>query len=132
MADVELSDAVIDASTLVDLLLGRGQVDVALVGRATLHAPTVIDYELLSAARRMSRTDRAERSQLLVDGLTRIQLVRHQAARLIAPIWGFRENFSAYDAAYVALARSLGAPLLTSDLRLARSAVRYCDVIATD
>ncbi|MEJ7796936.1 MAG: PIN domain-containing protein [Solirubrobacteraceae bacterium] len=32
-----------------------------------------------------------------------------------------RDNLSAYDAAYVALAEALGCPLLTRDLRLAKS-----------
>jgi len=131
VTDSDHFNAVVDASALIDVLLGLTG-DVANLDRATLHAPTVIDYEVLSVARRMSRANRVDRSQALVDGLANVELVRHQAPRMIEFIWGLRENFSAYDAAYVALARSLGAPLLTSDLRLARAAVRYCDVIATN
>lgn len=131
MADGKFSDAVIDASTLADLLLGQGDMDVALLDHATLHVPTVLDYEVLSVARRLSRMEQKERAQQLVDGLGRVELVRHQAPRLIEPIWGLRENLTAYDAAYVALARSLDATLFTSDSRLARSAARYCDVVAT-
>lgn len=132
MADSEHFNAVvIDASALIDVLLGLTG-DVANLDRATLHAPTVIDYEVLSVARRMSRANRVDRSQALVDALANVELVRNQAPRMIEFIWGLRENFNAYDAAYVALARSLGAPLVTSDLRLARAAVLYCDVIATN
>jgi len=36
-------------------------------------------------------------------------------------IWTLRGNLSAYDGAYVALSEWLGLPLVTSDLRLARS-----------
>jgi predicted nucleic acid-binding protein len=37
-------------------------------------------------------------------------------------VWELRANLTAYDAAYVALAEALGAPLLTRDRRLARAA----------
>jgi predicted nucleic acid-binding protein len=37
-------------------------------------------------------------------------------------IWQLRSNMSSYDAAYIALAESLGATLLTGDGRLARAA----------
>lgn len=51
---------------------------------------------------------------------------------VLAPrIWRLRENFSAYDAAYVALAETLtdeGAPLLTTDGRLARAARAHTDL----
>jgi len=37
--------------------------------------------------------------------------------------WGLRDNFSFYDALYVALALMLDEPLLTFDARLSRSGV---------
>ncbi|WP_425402289.1 type II toxin-antitoxin system VapC family toxin [Glaciibacter superstes] len=36
-------------------------------------------------------------------------------------VFQLRDNISAYDAAYVALAEALGCPLLTRDSRLAKS-----------
>ena len=39
----------------------------------------------------------------------------------MSDVWNLRKNFSAYDAAYVALARSLKAPLLTRDGKLQRA-----------
>jgi predicted nucleic acid-binding protein len=47
---------------------------------------------------------------------------------LIPRMWQLRGSFTGYDAAYVALAESRGLTLVTSDGRLARSAVQYCRV----
>ncbi len=45
---------------------------------------------------------------------------RHEA--LLARVWALRGTLTAYDAAYVALAEALDAPLLTTDAKLARAA----------
>ena len=46
-----------------------------------------------------------------------------------ARIWDLRHNLSPYDACYVAVAEELDAPLVTTDLRLARAAAGVVPVI---
>ena len=43
-------------------------------------------------------------------------------------MWELRGNLTAYDAAYVALAELLGAPLVTLDTRLARAPGTRCEI----
>ena len=47
---------------------------------------------------------------------------------LLGRMWELRDNLSGYDAAYVAAAEHLGAPLVTADKRLAAAPGIRCDV----
>ena len=96
-----------------------------------LHAPTLIDYEFLHALRGNVRGGKltATRAREALDAFTELTIERHAAHRLLNAIWRMRDNLTAYDAGYVALAELLGIPLVTMDLRLARAARRWCDVI---
>ena len=62
-----------------------------------------------------------ERVQLALGRLRDTQLSRYPHTPLMARIWELRENLTAYDAAYVALAEALDAPLVTMDARLAQA-----------
>lgn len=53
--------------------------------------------------------------------LRELPIVRWQHLQLVPRIWALRAIFTPYDAAYVALAEVLDAPLITTDLRLARA-----------
>lgn len=65
----------------------------------------------------------------LLDRWRRLGLRRHPAAGLLPRVWSLRENLSAYDATYVALAETLSCPLLTADARIATSPGVRCPVI---
>jgi predicted nucleic acid-binding protein len=116
---------VLDASALLELLLvtdkgGRVAQRIS-APEETLHAPHLIDLEVAQVLRRyVARGQLAEaRAEQALDDLRDLDLNRYPHDPLLGRIWELRHNASAYDAAYLALAEVLGAPLLTSDARLA-------------
>jgi predicted nucleic acid-binding protein len=118
---------VVDASVLVELL-SDGERKEAVEERLdaeeyALWAPHLIDAEVGHALRRGVRLGKftaaaAGRALWEVDELP-IERVEHE--HLIHVAWGLRDNFTFYDALYVALALMLDEPLLTFDGRLGRS-----------
>lgn len=96
-----------------------------------MHAPHLVDVEVAQVLRRfvLAGTIDATRGQEAVSDLAVLSLHRHPHDVLLPRIWALRANFSAYDAAYVALAEVLGAPLLTCDKRLAAAAAAHVKVV---
>jgi predicted nucleic acid-binding protein len=56
-----------------------------------------------------------------LEDLKNIAFVRYPHTPLMERIWDLKDNLTAYDAAYVALAEAPDAPLVTLDARLARA-----------
>jgi predicted nucleic acid-binding protein len=120
---------IVDSSALIDHLLGAGRV-VALE-QDDLHAPQICDLEVASAFGRLLRTGIiAERQAAeLLTLYAALPLRLHGHRPLLARCVTLRANFSAYDAAYVALAERLGSPFLTRDRRLARAVRRHVPAV---
>ena len=90
----------------------------------SLHAPELLDLEVLSGLRALARRRELQplRAELAVAKLAKLRVTRHSHAKLRDRIWSLRENLTPCDAAYLAVAERLEARLLTSDPRLARAA----------
>ena len=119
---------VLDASALVELLLdtaaGR-RVGILISDAATgVHAPHLIDVEVLSVLRRFARERVIEDAEAedAVQNLLALDLQRHSHEGLLERAWTLRRSITPYDAMYVALAEALGAALVTCDARLGRAA----------
>lgn len=120
---------VLDASAVVELLLGsqRGEAVAEAVREAgadsLLHAPDLMDVEVAQVFRRHAARDvlPEARAAAALELLQRLPVTRHPSRILLPRIWALRENLTAYDGAYIALAEALAAPLLTCDGRLARA-----------
>jgi predicted nucleic acid-binding protein len=119
---------VADASALLDVLLRIESVprlaDRLLAPGGALHAPHLVDVEISHALRRLVRTQRLlpARAAQALEVLASLRLRRWPHLPLVPRMWSLRDNLTAYDAAYVALAESLRAPLVTRDARLAGAA----------
>lgn len=117
--------AVIDASVLVDLLVGTELADAAhqRLSGVELHAPGHVDVEVLSALGRLSRADLIPQESVTtaIAQLAAAPITRHPLPGLLAPAWSHHQSLRITDAFYVALAEHLGFPLVTSDRRLARA-----------
>lgn len=118
---------VVDASALLEVLLNTSASDgIAdrLFGRGdTLHAPHVLDLEVAQVLRRYNLSGEidAERSEEALQDLADLPLNRYPHDVFLFRIWALRQNLTAYDAAYIALAEALDAPLITRDAALARA-----------
>jgi predicted nucleic acid-binding protein len=116
---------VVDASAALESLLRMPAAD-AVSARLfrpgeTLHAPHLIDLEVAQAVRRYAtrRDADAKRAREAIEDLADLPLRRYPHRNLLQRVWELRDNLTAYDAVYVALAEVLDAPLLTRDRRLA-------------
>lgn len=124
---------VIDASALVEVVARSERaaaVEAAFEG-VELVAPDLVNAEVLAVLRRWLVTGAVSdrQAEQAVRNLIAAPVRRFSTAPLVASVWSLRENVTAYDACYVALARRLGCPLLTLDARLARAPTLGVDIV---
>lgn len=117
---------IVDASICIRLLANR-QADEVLRKRMaaprTIHAPELIDAEVASGIRGLVLGNKVERKrglEMLSDFMT-LRITRHPLRPHLRRVFELRDNFTAYDAFYVALSEALEMPLLTRDAKFDRT-----------
>lgn len=133
-----MSVVVIDASAVVCAMLPHDKRSAAAGARIAaadlLQAPAVLDFEVIHVIRRLLLTDALMtegRAGAMLDLLAELPIQRTPMDRVLASrTLAHRGNLSAYDASYVALAETIGATLVTADLRLANAPGIQCAVEA--
>lgn len=116
---------VVDASVVLEVLL-RTRAAPDLEARlfspdVTLHAPHLIDVEVAQVLRRyyLAGDITAERGAEALADLVDLPITRYPHSLFLPRMWELRDNVTAYDAVYIALAEGLAVPLLTRDAKLA-------------
>jgi predicted nucleic acid-binding protein len=119
--------SVLDASAVVELLLAteRGRAVAARMAdpRLSLDAPHLLDVEVAQALRRLVGVGELDdrTAEAALDDLVALDIERHSHEWLLGRVWSLRENLTAYDAVYVALAEALDTTVWTCDARLRRA-----------
>jgi len=127
-----VSLAVVDASALVAFYAAedprRATIAARLAIGDALFAPAYLDAEIVSALRGLSRPNPTLRAAVpsALRHLASFPIRRMPLAPLLQRIWHLRENLTAYDAAYVALAERLDSPLVTCDGKLTGASGPQC------
>ena len=101
----------------------------ARLRREVLVAPELIDLEVASVLRRHASSGRVsvQRADRAISNLAALPLMRVPHRRLLARCWELRHNLTTYDGAYVAVAESVDAVLLTTDARLSQAPGPTCE-----
>lgn len=120
---------VVDASAARSAVLNAGPARRAL-STEQLHAPHLLDSEVANGLRRRvaARQVGADAGWTALDAFRRLGVTRYPVSSLLDRVWELRDNLSAHDASYVALAELLDCTLLTTDARLSRSAGIRCPI----
>jgi predicted nucleic acid-binding protein len=118
---------VVDASALLEFLL-QTSIGVRVEERIfrdadELHAPHLVDVEVVQGLRRLVRMGEVSsgRADEAIVDLADLDLHRHPHVDLLGRAWKLRDNVSAYDAMYVALAEAIEATIVTCDRPLAKA-----------
>jgi predicted nucleic acid-binding protein len=120
---------VLDASAVVLGLLNNGDARRSLA-LEPVAVPHLADSEVVNAIRAQLLRGQitADDASAAVDRWSRLGVRRYAVVGLLSRVWALRDNLTAYDATYVALAEALACDLVTADARLARAPGPTCPI----
>jgi predicted nucleic acid-binding protein len=126
---------VVDSSAVIDFLVGEeaaGDVSDLLTHEPVLAAPDLLVFEVLAVLRRhvLRGVVSSDRARAAVIDLGDFPVELFPTLPLRERAWELRENLTAGDAIFVALAERLGEPLATKDRGLAAAAATHAGVDA--
>ena len=117
-----MGDKVIDASALAAVAFAESDADDVIdeIDGHSLHAPTLLVFELMSVAWKRARKQPAAITLFLeaLEALDGLDLHFRGIDQAAVVRLGLATGLTAYDASYLWLARSLGMPLVTLDRML--------------
>lgn len=125
---------VVDASVLVNALADDNndgdRARARLLADPDLHAPDLIDLEVVSVLRRHVAAGDLDdrRARLALADLHSLSMTRYPHLPLVDRIWELRHNMTPYDASYITLAEALDCTLVTADRRLTSAPGPLCAV----
>jgi predicted nucleic acid-binding protein len=123
---------VLDASVVIELLLANDNAKVRRIEKRisgqVLVSPDHMWLEVVSVVSRLSRQKLISEldAQRVIHQLQRLDIRVINANSFVQRIWALRKNVYYSDAAYVAIAESLNAPLLTCDKKLSKAPGSEC------
>jgi predicted nucleic acid-binding protein len=120
---------VADASVIYESLTGSTSAQAVLADEQT-QVPTVADIEVASALRKRVYLGQitANEGWRALETYRWMAVTRHSTFAFFDRIWELRDNLTAYDAAYVALAEIIDCPLVTADARISRAPGLRCAI----
>jgi predicted nucleic acid-binding protein len=125
---------VADASAILEWLLGgaRGEAVARALEGEDAYVPAHLDVEVAQLVRRLALGGEIitpARGRAMMELLGEAPLRRVPLGPLLPRIGDLRANLTAYDAAYVALAEALEAPLLTFDTKIPSAPGHAAEVV---
>lgn len=120
---------VIDASVAILGLLNDGDSRRSLTSE-TVAMPHLADSEVVHTLRAQVRRGEigVDDARVALDRWSRLGIRRFGVVGLLSRVWELRDNLTAHDATYVALAEAIGCSLFTADARLGRAPGPTCPI----
>jgi predicted nucleic acid-binding protein len=124
---------VLDASATIEFLFRADSLPIlanAISSTTELACPAILDFEVMNVLRKQiqNRIVTVERAEQALDLYNDMTFVTFETPLIADRIWNLRNNFTAYDASYIALAELLEVPLYSKDRKWSVTSAHRADI----